>query len=343
MRRILLILIVFAAAGGVIWWSQHREARPAGWQGYAEADYVKVAPVLQGLLTQVSVARGDAVTAGAPLFKQDDTAELAQRDQAQRQLGQAEQQLANLEASSKPTEIQQAEANLADARATLVRSEADLKRGETLLRDGYQTQQAVDQMRNTYRSAQARVQAMEAALTQSQGPLGRDTEIKAQHAAVDAARAALDMAIWRLQQRTVVAPVTGRVADVMARPGETMAAGTPVVSLLPPENIFVRFFVPESAVGQIHRGDPVAFKCDGCAGDLAGTISFIAPQAEFTPPVIYSESSRAKLVFLVEARPRPEQAARLNPGQPVEVRPAAAGTGTAGEKTAGEKTAGASP
>ena len=230
MQRLMIILVVLGAAG-VIWWSQHRDAAPPAWQGYAEADYVKVAPVLQGMLTEVSVARGDSVAAGAPLFKQDATAELAQRDQAQRQLGQAQQQLANLQAAMKPTEIRQAEANLADAQATLVRCDADLKRGETLLKDGYTTQQSVDQLRNAFRSAEAKVAQMTAALAQSQGPLGRDTEIKGQSAAVDAARAALDMADWRLAQRSVAAPVAGRVADVMARPGETMAAGTPVVSL----------------------------------------------------------------------------------------------------------------
>jgi HlyD family secretion protein len=107
-----------------------------------------------------------------------------------------------------------------------------------------------------------------------------------------------------------------------------MAAGTPVVSLLPPENIFVRFFVPETELSRIHRGDSVALVCDGCRADLLATISFISPQAEYTPPLIYSESSKAKLVFLVEARPRPDQAAGLNPGQPIEVRPTGAGTRT---------------
>jgi HlyD family secretion protein len=100
-----------------------------------------------------------------------------------------------------------------------------------------------------------------------------------------------------------------------------MAAGAPVVSLLPPGNIFVRFFVPEPRLSGIHAGDPVSLTCDGCPADLSATISFISPQAEYTPPLIYSESSKAKLVFLVEARPPPDQAARLNPGQPVEVRP----------------------
>jgi HlyD family secretion protein len=323
-RRIAIILVgvlVVLCGGGLLWWSQHRVAAAPAWQGYAEADYVKVAPVLQGLLTAVAVARGDHVAAGAALFQQDDTAERAQRDQAASQLSQAEDQLANLEAGSKPAEIAQAEATLADARATPVRTRADLQRGESLLRSGYATPQTVDQLRAADRSATAKVQGAEAALVQARGPLGRETEIRTQRAAVDAARAALAMADWRLAQRTVVAPADGRIADVLARPGETIAAGTPVVSILPPPNIFVRFFVPEAAVAGLHRGDPVTFRCDGCRPDLGGTISFIAPQAEYTPPVIYSESSRGKLVFLVEARPPPEQAAALNPGQPMEVRP----------------------
>jgi HlyD family secretion protein len=127
------------------------------------------------------------------------------------------------------------------------------------------------------------------------------------------------MANWRLSQRRVTAPVTARVADVLARPGETMAAGAPVISLLPPGNIFVRFFVPETDLAKIHLGDRVGIICDSCPQDLSGTVSFIAPQAEYTPPVIYSDETRAKLVFMIEARPPRERATVLNPGQPVTV------------------------
>jgi HlyD family secretion protein len=324
MRRLLVILGALAVAGAA-WWSLRPAAAPPAWQGYAEADFVKVGPVLQGQLIEVAVARGDQVAAGAVLFRQDDTAERAQRDQAAHQVGQAEEQLGNLEATSKPTEILQAEANLADARATLARNQADLKRSMTLLQSGHATAQNVDQLGAATRSSEARVHAAEAALAQARAPMGRDLEIKAQSAAVEAARAALAMAEWRLAQRRVEAPAGGRVADVMARPGETVEAGTPVVSLLPPANIFVRFFVPETALAGVHRGDTVRFACDGCPDDLTGTISFVAPKAEYTPPVIYSESSRSKLVFLVEARPPPERAATLNPGQPMQVRPLADG------------------
>jgi HlyD family secretion protein len=320
-------VIALAAVGAILCagglWSYFlRKPSRIEWQGYAEADFVKVAPTQQGLVTAVYVVRGDRVTAGTPLFAQDDTSDRAASDQATRQLGQAQQQLANLEAAGKPTEIEQAEANLADNRATLDRAKLDFERGEALVGKGAITIQTMDQSRASYLSATAKVAAMEAALVQMQAPQGRDLEIKAQRATVGAARAALAMVEWRLSQRRVSAPTTAVVADVLARPGETLAAGAPVVSLLPPGNIFVRFFIPEKDLAKIHLGDPVALVCDGCQPDLSATISFIKPQAEYTPPVIYSESSRMKLVYIIEARPSEDQAVLINPGQPVSVRPA---------------------
>ncbi len=320
-RGLLVVVLLVVAAGGGYWWWSNRTPSATVWQGYAEADFVMVGPTQQGLLTAVYVARGDKVAAGAPLFAQDDADDQAAHDQAAQLLAQAERQFGNLQQGSKPTEILQAEANLADAKATLARTVTDLARGETLLPKGGATQQSVDQMRADHLSAQAKVASMQAALAQANGPMGRDDEIKAQGAAVAAARAALDMAAWRLAQRHVTAPAAGRVADVLARAGETMTAGAPVVSLLPPANIFVRFFVPEAEFATIHAGDRVALACDGCPGNLVATISFISPQAEYTPPLIYSESSKSKLVFLVEARPPPDQAATLNPGVPMQVRP----------------------
>jgi len=322
-RRLqIAILLLLVIGAGAWWWSRHHAISAVTWQGYADADYVKVGPTQQGLLTALAVARGDAVEQGALLFAQDETADRAARDQAARQLAQAEQQLANLKAGSKPTEIKQAEANLVDARATRDRTQTDLQRDEKLILSGSVSVQTLDQMRANFRSAQAKVELAEAALAQAIAPLGREWEIKAQSAAVDAARAALEMATWRLEQRRVTSPVSARVADVLARPGETVAAGAPVVSLLPSANILVRFFVPETVLASIHKGDPVNLRCDRCPTNLSATISFVSPQAEYTPPVIYSESSRSKLVYLVEARPRAEQAALLNPGQPIEVLPA---------------------
>jgi HlyD family secretion protein len=325
-RLVVLIILLLVGSLGWLLWYRHQSETPPVWQGYAEADYVNVGPVEAGLLTALQVRRGDAVVKGSPLFRQDDTEERAGCDQAQRQLAQATMQLANLQAASKPTEIAQAAANLADIEATLARTKTDLDRDAALLRTGYASVQAVDQRRADYRSAKAKYDAATAALAQAQRPMGRVDEIKAQSAAVQADEAALAIADWHLAQRTVAAPVDGRVADVLAQPGEMIPAGTPVVSILPAQNIFVRFFIPEADLSRLHRGDRVGFACDGCRDGLMGTVSYISPQAEYTPPVIYSETTRAMLVFRIEARP-PGEITWFNPGQPVEVRPLPKGPG----------------
>jgi HlyD family secretion protein len=322
-RRVILAIAILAMAGAGWWWWQTRMPAPTEWQGYAEADFVKVGPVLQGILTSLAVERGAEVACGAPLFDQDDIAERAALDQARRQLTQAERELTNLQSAGKPTEIEQAEANLADAKATRDKLQTDLERYESLLKSRAVPAQLVDQQRADVRSANAKVQALEAALAQMRAPFGREPQIRAQQAAVGAARAAMAMMQWRFDQRHVRAPAAGVVADVLARPGETVPAGGPVVSLLPPENIFVRFFVPEPMLAEVHYGDKVKLICDGCPAELTAAISFISPQAEYTPPVIYSESSRAKLIYRVEARPPLQQASLLNPGEPIAVRPIA--------------------
>src|SRR3546814_5176492 len=107
----------------------------------------------------------------------------------------------------------------------------------------------------------------------------------------------------RLARLTVTGPTDALVRQVLFRPGEMVPAGRAVVELLPPERLRLRFFVPEPERAKLHVGDAVAARCDGCPPDLRGRIVFIAPEVEFTPPVIFSLEERAKLVFLVEARP----------------------------------------
>lgn len=329
-RSLVFVIIALLAAGAALFWKFEGNEDSPGWQGYAEADYVKVGPTQQGTLVSLSVGRGDEVKEGDPLFAQDDTQDKAAMDQARQQLAQVKAQVANLQAGGKDTEIRQAEANLVDAIATRDRSQADLQRAETLLKSGNTTFQNVDQLRATAASAVAKVSVAQAALAQIKAPMGRPGEIEAEQAAVSAAEAALAQAQWRFDQRHVAAPVGGRVADTLALPGETIAAGAPVVSLLPPANIFVRFFVPEPDLAKLHRGDSVTIRCDNCPAGLMGTVSFVAPQPQYTPPIIYSEATRAKLVYLIEARPKPDQAMLLKPGQPVDVHPAGRAPGKAG-------------
>ncbi len=319
-RRLVAVAVLAAVAvGGGQWW-ESIEAPPPGWQGYVDADYVRVGPTLGGQLVSLSVHRGDQVAAGAPLFAQDEADDLAARNQTAATLAEAQDRLANLENAGRETEIAMAQADLVDMRATRDRIAKDLARNQQLLRTGAATQQTVDQQSADLDSAIAHVKASEAKLQQIQQATGRQYEIAAQRAVVAEQRAALEQADWRLAQRRVTAPAAAVVADTYALPGEMMMAGAPVVELLPPGNILVRFFVPETALATIHRDERLAIGCDSCAPNLTARISFIAPQPEYTPPVIYSEAAREKLVYLVEAHPDPALAATLKPGQPVTVR-----------------------
>ncbi len=136
--------------------------------------------------------------------------------------------------------------------------------------------------------------------------------------AFEKARAALRQAERRLTEMAPKAAVDALVEDTMGQPGDFIAAGTPVVSLLPPSKIKLRFFVPEKALAATQVGRVVSFRCDGCPGGLKARIVYVSPRAEYTPPVIYSVGSREKLVYMVEAVPI-DPPVRLKPGQPIDV------------------------
>jgi HlyD family secretion protein len=174
-------------------------------------------------------------------------------------------------------------ADLAVSESTLANARQNFERAQQLLKSAAGTQRTFDEAQAALREAEARLNAQQT----------------------------------RVARRRMVSPVTGIVQQVYFRPGETVQPAKPIVAILPPGNIKVRFFVPQALLPRIAIGDKVSVTCDGCAGDIAASISFIAQSAEFTPPVIYSLEERAKLVFLIEARPeRPES---LRVGQPVSV------------------------
>ncbi|HEX7971800.1 MAG TPA: HlyD family secretion protein, partial [Thiobacillus sp.] len=122
------------------------------------------------------------------------------------------------------------------------------------------------------------------------------------------------------RRSAVAAPVAGQVQDRLYLPGEFVPAGNPVVALLPPDNLKLRFFVGEPELARVKPGQAVRAHCDGCGADIPATVRFVSTEAEYTPPVIYSRENRAKLVYLVEAGVAAKDAARLHVGQPIEVR-----------------------
>jgi HlyD family secretion protein len=292
-------------------------SRAASYSGYVEADYVMVASTVGGTLTQLNVERGDRVEAGASLFHLDDLAERAAVEEAAERLKQAGAELANLLTGKRQPEIEAILAQREQAEAALRQSEAEYRRQLELQSTGVAAKKAVDDARARRDQDQSRIAELKAELEVARMP-GREQEIEAAEAAVAAARAALVRAQWTLDQKLGSAPAAGLVVDTLYRPGEMVPAGLPVVQLLPPANLKIRFFVPEAEVASIAVDDEIRVACDGCGEPIAAKVRFIAPNAEFTPPVIYSRDERTRLVFMVEARPT-ERLDALRVGQPVDV------------------------
>jgi len=180
------------------------------------------------------------------------------------------------------TELQLADVEMAQASLTNAKQAFD--RAQTLLKTSAGTQKALEDAEAALRTAQARVNSAQT----------------------------------RLARRTMKSPVNGSVQQIYFRPGELVPAGRPVVSLLPPGNIKIRFFVPETALAGIAIGDDVSVHCDGCKENVPAKVTFISRSSEFTPPVIYSLEERSKLVYLIEARTG--MPGELRVGQPVDVR-----------------------
>lgn len=286
--------------------------------GYAEGEYVRVASPVAGALDKLAVERGYRVAANQPLFVLEQVAERAARDQAAAQLATTQAALENLKKGRRPEEIAAIRAQHAQAVANLAVSSANLERQQQLVAQRFVSPTVLDEAGGAERRDRARVAELAAQL-QVAKLAARVDEITAAEQSVAAAKEALAQAQWKLDQKSQAAPAAGLVQDTFYRPGEWIPAGAPVVSLLPPENLKLRFFVPQPQLGALAVGSRIAARCDGCGDPIPATVSYIAPEAEYTPPVIYSRESRAKLVFLVEARPAAADATRLHPGQPVDV------------------------
>ena len=311
-RQFLLALIVLAGCD---------KPSDDAWQGYIEGEYVLLASPYAGQLQKLYVRRGDHVDAGKPVFALEQEAERAARLEADERLRSAQAKVENLQKARRAPEIDALRQQLQQAKAALELSRINLEREERLLKQGYTLQPRVDEARSAYVRDQAGVKQAQAQLDQALLPLGRDAERQQAEADVKAAQASLAQAAWRLEQKSVAAPVTGLVQDTFFVEGEWVPAGRPVASLLPPGNVKVRFYVPQTVLGGIAIGKDVAIACDGCPSTFSAKVSYVSSQAEYTPPVLYSREQRAKLMFLLEARVSAADGAKLRPGQPVDVRP----------------------
>lgn len=321
MKRLVRILLI-ALAVSAVWWflAPGEPTGPRPFLGYVEADSIFVAPKAGGRLVSLRAEEGESVQAGDELFALDSETETAAVASAEARLAQAKAELAGLKVPrQRPPEIAALEAKREQALASAELSKAELERQQRLYEERTAPEARLDQARTAYRRDIAGVTEVARQIEAANLP-GRDEEIAAAEANVEASRAALDQARSALADRSVAVPEGGRVLDLLYRIGEMVPAGQPVAEILPPANLLVRFYVPEAELAHLGQGDRVAISCDGCPPDLSGRISFVASEAEFTPPVIFSREERSKLVFRLEAKPD-DGAEALKPGLPVEVRP----------------------
>jgi HlyD family secretion protein len=309
------LLAVLAAAGC-------SRSGDKAWQGYLEGDYVYVSSPLSGRLDRLSVAKGSRVADGAPLFELESAAEADALRQAGQQLLAARDQLADIEKGSRPEEIAALEARLGEARAAAELSRLELARQEALFKAAAISQSDYDRARLTNVTNQRTVDEDAARLDIARLG-GRPDAVSAAGAAVRAAADAESHARWAVDQKAQSARGAALVYDTLYREGEFVAAGSPVVVLLPPANIKVRFFVGEADLAQLKAGDPVSVGVQGLPAPLEATVSYLSPQPEYTPPVLYNRDNRAKLVYMVEAVFAKGAGADLHPGQPVDVEPPA--------------------
>ncbi|MBM3562478.1 MAG: HlyD family efflux transporter periplasmic adaptor subunit [Alphaproteobacteria bacterium] len=329
MKRLLVFIAIALLAAAAAWRVAYRPGNSDGvFLGYVEGDILYISPYESERIASIAVAAGSVVKKGDPLFTMTTALLDRAREEATARIAQLEAQVENLQAAmNRPEQIAVLQAALERAEAALQLSRADYDRQRKLYADGHVAKAALDRAEMARARDEASVKEARRQVEASR-MASRTQEIEAAEASLKQARAQLDALNIRIKRQNVASPADGVVQDVFFRPGEIVNAGQPVIALLPPENRKVRFYASEPELPKISLGERVRITCDGCPGDLYGKITYIAGRQEYTPPVIFSDKERAKLVFKAEAHL--EGAARALPlGMPVAVTPAPESTGLA--------------
>lgn len=328
MKRVLPIVavLVVAALLGRRWLAGRAELNgPLRASGTVEATEAHLGFPAGGLLARVAVREGERVAADQPLAWLDDAEATARREQAAALADAARARLDELERGSRSEEVAQARAALQAAERQLDEAELAFTRTKTLLDGGAVSQEALDQAtvaRDVARSR--RTQAAEQFRLVQSGP--RREQIAAQRAALAQAEASVAALDAGLANMVVRAPFAGIVTVRHREPGEIVPAGSPVITLLDPDDRWVRIYVPEPRLGSVALGAPAVITSDTYEGrEYAGEVRFIASEAEFTPKTVQTTEERVKLVYAVKVAVRGDSALELKPGMPADVRVELAG------------------
>ena len=290
------------------------------YQGYVEGEFVYVASQMAGRLDELSVARGARVRPGDRLFALENALEVQGVERAEADAQRARDAVNDLKKGLRPEEIEQIMARISQAESDLALARVEMERRAALLASGAVAREEFDQARARFAGARGRLADYRSQL--AAGRLGaRIDQILAAQRQDKAAQASLEQARWYLEQKIQTALEEAQVVDLLHYKGEWVQPGSPVVKLLPDAGIKARFFIPETDLGKVAVGDRVSVRCDGCPKPYAGVVRFVSAQAEYTPPVIYSQGFRSRLVYMVEAGFDAQTARALKPGQPLDVTP----------------------
>lgn len=316
--RVIGLVAVAAVVVGVVGWLVLRDPTPDVLTGYVEGERLYLSAPTSGAVAQLYVREGDRVAAGDRTFLIDPSIQQAQAQAAAAGVAAAESRVDDLRKGQREEELSVFDAELAAAEAAQRQAEAEYARIEPLVRKGIYAPARLDQVRASRDSARAATAAVRR--RREVARLGaREDAVAAAREQATQAGAGLAEAEARLGQLSPVAPSAGRIEDVFYRPGEWAPANQPVLALRPDDRVRLVFFVPERDLARYRPGVQVRFACDGCDGTRSARITWVSSRPEFTPPILYSRSSRDRLVYRIEARP--DGAATLNPGLPVDVTP----------------------
>lgn len=287
--------------------------------GTVEATDARLGFGVPGRVETVSVREGDAVQAGAELATLRSTEASARRDQAQAQLDAARARLAELERGFRTEEVSQAKAEADAAAQRLADAERELSRADRLFEGGAISRESHEKSTLARDVAQSqRDKAREQLRLMQTGY--RPEQVAAARAAVAQAEAALAAANAVLADMRIEAPFPGVVTLRHREPGESVTAGAPVLTLMNPDDRWVRIYVPEDRVGTVRLGEKARIRCDSFPGkDYPGEVTFIASEAEFTPKNVQTSEERVRLVYAVKVRVGGDGAGDLKPGMPADV------------------------
>ncbi len=320
MRIVVPIALLSAAALWIVLRGGDATDGTLAASGTVEATTADLGFQLAGRVLEMSADEGDAVTTGQRLALLDTRELQANVDAARAQEAAAAARLAELRAGARPQEISAAEAAERSAAQQATTASRELERARTLFDGGAISRQELDRAETALEVAEAaQEQAMEALALLREGV--RQETIEAQRAAVNQARAAVARAKATLDNAVVTAPFDGVVTVRHREPGETVAPGAPVVTLLDRDDRWVRIYVREDLIGRVQIGAQASITTDSWPDrTYEGRVVFIGSEAEFTPRNVQTEEERTKLVYPVKVRITGDANFELKPGVPADVR-----------------------